>query len=140
MYDGQVPEPANDILAQLSYSFANTREAFSYPDPYCIPIEIFRLIYGNEIDAQVMYETFGTWGGNCYGMVSTAGILYQYGNSISPSDFNNRAAAPRSLGVTERNRTLSLSLTQFIEALHVTQLSEDLNAVKAENRNDLPKP
>ena len=137
MYDGQVPEPANDILAQLSYSFANTREAFSYPDPYCIPIEIFRLIYGNEIDAQVMYETFGTWGGNCYGMVSTAGILYQYGNSISPSDFNNRAAAPRSLGVTERNRTLSLSLTQFIEALHVTQLSEDLNAVKAENRNDL---
>ena len=137
MYDGQVPEPANDILAQLSYSFTNTRNAFSYPNPYRIPIEIFRLIYGSEIDAQVMYETFGTWGGNCYGMVSTAGILYQYGNGISPSDFNNRAAAPRYLSVTERNKTLSLTLTQFIEALHVTQLSEDLNEVKSRHMNDL---
>ncbi len=137
MYDGQVPEPANDILAQLSYSFCNTRGDFSYPKPYRIPIEIFRLIYGDEISAQKMYEKFGDWGGNCYGMVSTAGILYQYGNGISPSDFNNQAAAPRSLRVTERNKTLSLSLTQFIEALHVTQLSEELNAVKAEHWNDL---
>ena len=137
MYDGQVPEPANDILAQLSYSFCNTRSDFSYPNPYRIPMEIFRLIYGDEISAQKMYEKFGTWGGNCYGMVSTAGILYQYGNGISPSDFNNRAAAPRNLSVAERNKTLSLTLTQFIEALHVTQLSEDLNAVKAENWNDL---
>ena len=137
MYDGQVPEPANDILANLSYSFANTQGAFNYPDPYRIPMEIFRLIYGDEISAQKMYEKFGDWGGNCYGMVSTAGILYQYGNGISPSDFNNQASAPRSLRVTERNKTLSLSLTQFIEALHVTQLSEELNAVKAEHWNDL---
>ena len=137
MYDGQVPEPANDILAQLSYSFCNTRGDFSYPKPYRIPMEIFRLIYGDEISAQKMYEKFGDWGGNCYGMVSTAGILYQYGNGISPSDFNNQAVAPRSLRVTERNKTLSLSLTQFIEALHVTQLSEELNAVKAEHWNDL---
>ena len=137
MYDGQVPEPANDILSQLSYSFSNTRGAFSYPNPYRIPMEIFRLIYGDEISAQVMYEKFGNWGGNCYGMVSTAGILYQYGNGISPSDFNNRASVPGNLAVSERNKTLSLTLTQFIEALHVTQLSEELNAVKKSHMNDL---
>ena len=137
MYDGEVPEPANDILSSLSYSFGNTRSAFSYPNPYRIPMEIFRLVYGDDVKAEVMYEKFGTWGGNCYGMVSTAGILYQYGNGISPSDFNSRANVPGSLSVTEKNKTLSLTLTQFIEALHVTQLSEELNEVKSENYNDL---
>jgi hypothetical protein len=137
MYDGQVPEPANDILSHLSYSFANTEGAFNYPSPYRIPMDIFRLIYGDEIKAEKMYETFGEWGGNCYGMVSTAGILYQYGNGISPSDFNNQVAVPGGLRVTDKSRSLSLNLTQFVEALHVTQLSEELNEVKAANYNDL---
>ena len=52
MFDGQVPEPANDILYKLSYSFANTRGAFNYPNPYRIPMEIFRLVYGDEIKAE----------------------------------------------------------------------------------------
>ncbi len=137
MFDGQVPEPPNNILARLSYSFSNTRGAFSYPNPYQIPMEIFRLVYGDEIKAQKMYEKFGNWGGNCYGMVSTAGILYQYGNGISPSDFNSLSATPGGLSVSDRSRSLSLSLTQFIEALHVSQLSEELNEVKYENWNDL---
>ena len=137
MYDGQIPEPANDILYHLSYSFSNTFGAFNYPNPYRIPMEIFRLIYGDEIKAEKMYEKFGNWGGNCYGMVSTAGILYQYGNGISPSDFNNKVAVPGGLSVSDRSRSLSLSLTQFIEALHVSQLTEELNAVKAANSDDL---
>ncbi len=137
MFDGEVPEPANDVLSQLSYSFTNSRKAFSYPNPYQIPMDIFRLVYGDEIKAEKMYEKFGNWGGNCYGMVSTAGILYQYGNGISPSDFNSRAAAPRYLGVTEVNPTWPLTLTQFIEALHVSQLTEEMNEVKSRNAEDL---
>ena len=137
MYDGEVPEPANDILSQLSYSFPNTRSAFSYPSPYRIPMDIFRLVYGDEISAEVMYEKFGEWGGNCYGMVSTAALLYQHGNGISPSDFNSRVSVPGGLSVTERSKAISLTLTQFIEALHVTQLSEELNEVKANNWDDL---
>ena len=137
MYDGQVPEPASDILANLSYSFANTQGAFNYPDPYRIPMEIFRLIYGDEIKAEKMYEVFGDWGGNCYGMVSTAGILYQYGNGISPGDFNSWAAAPGALSVWDRDEAISLTLTQFIEALHVSQLTEEMNEVKDRNMNQL---
>ncbi len=137
MYDGEVPEPASDILFNLSYSFSNSRAAFSYPNPYHIPMEIFRLVYGDEIKAEKMYETFGNWNGNCYGMVSTAGILYQYGNGISPGDFNSWAAAPGALSVQDRDEAISLTLTQFIEAVHISQLTEEASEVRNRNMNQL---
>ncbi|MBQ9411890.1 MAG: S-layer homology domain-containing protein [Oscillospiraceae bacterium] len=139
LYDGETPPPANpsDALRTLSYAFGNNSETYGYPTPYQIPIERFRLIYGNTEKAEQMKARFGNWGGNCYGMSATAGILFQPGNGISPSDFRTGASAARELSVGDRCNIWNLTLREWIEALHITQLDDGPSQVKAQNKGNI---
>ena len=119
VYDHEPAAPATPatpegMLADLSYSFSNSRQGFGYPAIYRIPLERFQLIYGTTELARQLYEACGVWGGNCFGMSGTTGMFYQNDNSISASTFNAGALVPGALSVGDRNAIWGLSLREYI--------------------------
>ncbi len=139
MYHGEEPEQTDPsgLLNKLSYPFGNNARVYSYPTPYQIPYERFRLIYGDTEKAREMQNRFKTWGGSCYGMSATSGLFYQPGNGVSVSAFNSRADTAWDLSVDDRSDVWRLSVKEFIEAMHITQLDDNTNIEKARNRDDL---
>lgn len=67
-------------LKKDGYCFINSGKAFSYPDNYKIPYDVYRSVFGNSYTRQ-QYKSVGKWGGNCFGMSATA-ALFERKNSI----------------------------------------------------------
>lgn len=131
------PAPAGPTLGELTYSFDNSWGAFGYGMDYKIPLERYRLIFGDTALAQALYRQSGYWGGNCFGMSSTSGMLFRADNGIFPSGFRSGAAAPRDLGAWDYNGAWGLSLREFIEAMQVSQNGSAIQRDYNGNRNRL---
>ena len=141
MYDGRKPAPPNmsQVMNQISYSFPNHERGFGYPDPYCFPLKIFQMVFGDTAKAQSEYEDMKErgWGGNCFGMAATAGMIYEPGDGISTSLFSPSATMISQLTSGMRNDVWNLTLTEFIETSFLTQCTPELSKLKTENGNKL---
>lgn len=126
-------------LAALTYSFGNSEISFGYSSSYRIPLARYQLIFGNNLLAQSLYNQNETWEGNCYGMSTTASLFFQEGNGISVSGFNKNASLPSALSIKNRNSSWGLTLTEFIEAMQVSQFGYDIFDDYENNKNQLNK-
>lgn len=108
-------------LSDLTYSFGNNKKAYGYPSNYKIPLVRYQMMFGSTALAQSLYQRSGQWGGNCYGMSSTACMLFRDGNGVSVSGFRSGASVPSDLSVSDRNSTWDLSVAEFIEAMQISQ-------------------
>lgn len=113
-------------LSDLTYSFGNSCNAYGYPSSYRIPLARYQLIFGNTALAQSIYNSAGYWGGNCYGMSSTSSMFFRTGNDVSVSGFKQSASPHSALSINDRNGSWSLTVKEFIEALHVSQYGSEI--------------
>lgn len=124
-------------LSELTYSFGNYEGAFGYSFDYRIPLVRYQMMFGNTIRAQKLYHQSTSWGGNCFGMSSTACLFFQEGNGISVSSFNRNASLPSALSVNDRNGSWDLTVREFIEAMQISQSNGIIDYDYAVNRDEL---
>lgn len=122
---------------RVHYSFLNNRSAFGYPTPYKVPYSVFKFLYGDNSKAQELNSIWPNWGGNCFGMVSTAMMLGIEGDGIELTDFNEKYTKNSELSVNSMNAGLQISLTRFIEALHISQVEDEVAQNTSRTKNDL---
>lgn len=118
-------------IADVSYSFGNWsgEGGFDYPDHYKLPLERFTYMFGNNQSTRdLYYNEVGEWGGNCFGMVTSATWLYM-GNDSTPRP-ELTLDTPVSMD-TDRAYTI----LDFIETLQVLQYSASYQKVKVGNNN-----
>lgn len=123
----------------FGYQFGNSSQAFGYPNGYKIPYKAYASIYGDTALARQIYEQSYEWSGSCYGMCATSVMFVTGGNGVSVSDFRSGASMPRDLSPGDRNSRWGMTLTEFIEAMHISQSAapvtseygrmDDLNAM-----------
>ena len=118
------PAGGDSMLNALTYSFSNSYQGFGYDRGYRIPLERYQAIYGNTEEAKNHFNNNTSWGGNCYGMVSSTGLFYKDGNGVNVTDFNGAASLPRDLTINDRHNSWNVSVKEFIELMHVTQCSQ----------------
>lgn len=122
---------------RVHYSFLNNRSAFGYPNPYKVPYSVFKFLYGDNSKAQELNSIWPKWGGNCFGMVSTAMMLGIEGDGIELTDFDEKYTKNSELSVNSMNAGLQISLTRFIEALHISQVEDEVARNTSNTKNDL---
>lgn len=96
-------------------------------------------MFGDTAFAQSMYRQEGLWDGNCYGMSSTTSLFFQEGNGVSTTTFKNGAVLPSALSTNDRNNSWGLTLTEFIEAMQVSQFGTVIQGDYQSNKNQLSK-
>ena len=114
-------------VAQLAFSFANTRAGFQYTNNYIIPLERYQQIYGSlgEGDlAHVLFQAHQNWGGNCFGMSASALLNYLWMRS-SGRPFANISAVS-DLTISSVNQKLGLDVRTQVEDLQVMQFSDQI--------------
>ena len=125
---------ANNVLKGLTYQFGNNRSVFGYSSTYKIPLSRYQMVFGNTALAKELYDWAGAWGGSCYAMAATSGMFFQDGD-VAESTFRSGAGAPYDLAVSDKNGALNMTLTEYIEAVFVTQLSDQIQADYQNNTN-----
>ena len=127
----RMPGAADD----LSYAFGNTANAFSYGSAF-IPQKAYQTMYGDTQRALKYFLAHQLWTGNCFGMVASAGILFENENKIMPSSFSEGKTYARELALTDSSAALHASLQEFVEALQVSQFSELVQYDLEQNKYD----
>lgn len=122
-------------VPRVSFKFSNSRREFGYPQGYKIPLERYYNVF-DVFQAKSAYENRGPWGGSCYGMVATSGLLFQNMNGVYPFDFNKSAEIPSKLKVKDENEYLGANLTELIETLHITQYHQEVTKVRRDNEGN----
>ncbi len=123
------PEPAlltngapSPTAESLSYSFANSAQhLYPFQPAPRIPLERYYQVFGNNVRAKWLFDANPAWGGSCFGMTCTAGMLGYAGSHIWPSDFRAMATQARELKLRDMGKNLGMSLHTFIEAMHILQ-------------------
>ena len=134
------PQTNEQLIHKYSYAFSNESRAFSYPLLYRFPLERFQLIYGDDFAKKMKAIDFGGgayWSGNCYGLATTAAMLARAGSGVTAVDFRSGASRPGELQVSDTNSKWGLTLTQFIEAMQISQYSATFATTRKQNRNQL---
>lgn len=121
----------------LHYSFLNSRSAYGYSNPYRIPLSVFQYFYGRTGKAKNMYQEWPDWGGSCFGMASTALMLNIDGDGIDLSDFGDNLTSNSDLSGSAVNTKTRISLTRFIETLHIAQRENEIAQDKSSHKDDL---
>lgn len=86
----------SEVYDKIKFGFANMAGPFGYPEGYKIPYTRYRTVFGNNARAKTIYQCEGPWRGSCYGMATSAGLLYETGNGIEPpqfTGFNNESSS-----------------------------------------------
>ena len=135
------PTPIADDIRKYSYAFANESKAFGYPMGYKIPLERFQVIYGQTALAkqkcEQAFRESQYWVGSCYGIGTTAGMFVSSGNGVTAAAFRDGAMRPGELQVSDVNAEWGLTLTQFIEAMQISQYSSMTAIASLQNKNRL---
>ena len=124
----------NAILASTSvnvvvkdYNLQNI--AFGFDNYSCksgISQRICEYMYGKGRTADNLYNAKKGAGGVCFGMAAGAGLIDVRTNSPYVSDFSPAASRISDLEKRDYNRTLGLSLTDYIEAVHLSQYASTM--------------
>lgn len=139
LYAHWTPTATGPSLSALTYSFSNSSSAYGYSPSYKIPLARYQLIFGNTAFAQSMYRQAGPWSGNCYGMSSTTSLFFQAGNGVATTNFKGSASLPSALSINDRNSSWNLTVTEFIEAMQVSQFGAAIQGDYQSNKNQLNK-
>ncbi|MBQ9522033.1 MAG: leucine-rich repeat protein [Oscillospiraceae bacterium] len=134
------PAPTtNNDISKYSFAFINNAPSFGYPVIYHFPLKIFQLVYGEQFANKMKEYDFrlGDWGGNCYGLATTAAMLARAGSNVTPSGFRDGATRPGELQVSDTNAELGLTLKEFIEAMQISQYSATFAATHKQNKDNL---
>ncbi len=129
IWSERTPSPVSDF----SYSFGNYHEAFGYSAGYRIPLERYHVFFGDTAQALALYNIVGEWDGNCYGMSSTASLIYNQTSDVNASDFRSGAARPLDLRVGDRSEKMKMTLKDFIETMQISQLVREVQEARSEN-------
>ncbi|MGN0164231.1 MAG: hypothetical protein ACI4EA_11730 [Candidatus Ornithomonoglobus sp.] len=109
-------------VGNISYSFSN------YSKNY-IPLSTCKYMYGDNQMAKNIYSQNIGNGGVCFGMATSAELFYVSG---APSVTNYKSSASRAynLSKTDYSSTYRLSVSDFVEAMHITQVSSYMTRSK----------
>lgn len=121
----------------LHYNFLNSRSAYGYSNPYRIPLSVFQYLYGKNGKANNMYQEWPDWGGSCFGMAATALMLDIDGDSVELNEFGNNISKNSDLSCKDVNSKSRISLTRFIETLHIAQRENEISQDKSTYKDDL---
>lgn len=124
-------------VSELTYHFDNSAQGFGYDQDYTIPLERYQAIFGATPLASTLYTMQGSWSGNCFGMSTTSGLVFQHSNGITPSGFNSRAARLSDLGLTDKDSDLDMTVQEFVETMQISQLSGKFNDARVRYMNNL---
>ncbi len=115
----------NPRVADFSYSFANSRAGFGYPLSYEIPLSSYHIIFGKTALAKELYEKYGVWKGSCHGMSATSAMMNYRKSGVTTGMFNASAGSVGNLK-PDNTGSMGISVTQFIEAMQVSQMSSHI--------------
>ncbi|MBQ9493814.1 MAG: hypothetical protein IJR54_08800 [Oscillibacter sp.] len=101
-----------------SYSFSN------YSKPR-ISLALCQYMFGNTQKAKTVYNYDIGNGGVCFGMSATSGLIFAP-NTPNPAAFGT-GKTMSTLKKSDFSNTLQLSLSDFIEAMHITQVASMMN-------------
>lgn len=135
LYAAWVEDTADSTLKSLTYRFGNYAGAYEYPAGYKIPLERYQLIFGNNELARQLYNRANAWGGSCYGMSTTSAMFS--GKLVSTTSFKAGSSVPYDLSISDRNSAWKLTLTQYIEAMQISQKAQRVQKQISENANNL---
>lgn len=135
LYAAWVEDTADSTLKSLTYRFGNYAGAYEYPAGYKIPLERYQLIFGNNELARQLYNRAGVWGGSCYGMSTTSAMFFE--KVVSTTSFKAGSSVPYDLSISDRNSAWNLTLTQYIEAMQISQKAQRVQKQISENANNL---
>lgn len=130
-------------LEDLTFSFGNNHNVFSYESNYIIPLSTFQQIFGATEFSNMQYEDrdqYGKmklWTGNCFGICSAAIMLFAGDTDVQRKDFNEDAEYNSELTVTDQSKKIQMTLTKFIESLQVVQRDPITNNEKNKNGNQV---
>lgn len=102
-------------IKKLSYSFPNYSK-----NP--ISLALCRKMFGNTQIAQKVYDYNIGNGGCCFGMSSSAQLMYN--GAVSVSGFGKGSVY--NLAKTDKNSSLGLSVSDFIECMHISQVATNM--------------
>ncbi len=103
-------------LGQVGYSFGNYITTISE--------KICQYVYGNTQVASNVYsyaKRVGLANGVCYGMATSGGLLAT--GTVSPGTFSSGKTQTSQLSKNDYSGYLGLRVSEFIEAIHVAQIS-----------------
>lgn len=122
---GYLKEPVID-LEEITYGFENFSKR--------VPLSICKYMYGNNTMAKKVYDIQLGVGGNCFGMATTSSILYK-SKDVTVKSFNpsKQKVFQLTRATTDKNTNLNLTAEDFIQAMHVTQLSSYIKEVTVKN-------
>lgn len=114
-------------VAEISYSFGNWRGegGFPYGENYRIPSERYIYMFGDNDKSREAYDWMGLWGGNCFGMVTSAASHYVDGNSVPNAE----------LSLSSYNEGLKMTLLEYIECMHILQAASVIQKFQYEHRD-----
>ena len=123
--------------SDLRYAFSNSFYGFSYPSNYVIPYSRYRTVFGSDADS--VYRQYGgrTWGGNCFGMSSTASLMNNTDSGVKVKHFKSSASKVHDLGLSNHNDRMDLTLKQYIEVMQVSQYADSRVQEWRSHYNDL---
>lgn len=117
-----IKEQSGPGVMDLSYKFCNSSyDLYPFERSPRIPLERFIQVYGDNARARALFNNVRSWGGSCFGFISSASMLYQPDSDMELLDFNPDAQLPSQLELTDRSGKLGMTLHSLIEALQIMQ-------------------
>ena len=107
-------------LQNIGFGFGN----YSQPG---IDLWICQYMFGNTEKAKQVYRDDIGNGGVCFGMASGAGLLNIRNQLPVVSTFSSTAANISGLGQNDRSSSLGINVKNFVEAMHISQVSNDMH-------------
>lgn len=128
-------------LQDLTYSFGNTHRSFGYAEDFQIPLARYQFLFGDNTLASALYYKQkvknGLWGGNCYGMSSTATMFNSKTSQTSTFDFNETAFTVSALSVDDSSTKHEVSVREYLEAMQISQQVAIIQKDYIKNKNQL---
>ena len=124
-------------LEGLTYSFVNASGAFGYEEEYKIPLEVYQEIYGKTTKAREFYDYSKKWAGNCFGMAATSIMFNVSANDVDVTDYNKKASDLSECLADDIEKDSGITLTKFIEMLHVVQKDGSVQSCIWKNADNL---
>ncbi len=110
-------------VIDYAWKFVNSSSGMniSNPSSYVYPYSVFSRMYGDNALARRLWNQYGHsgWGGDCYGMATTSGIMY---NQNLPASFKSGAIRQYSLGLGNKSKYSGLNVKSFIQSMMWSQV------------------
>ena len=117
------------------FKFINSSSAFGYPSNYEIPITSYGLVFGYS-SVRNLLSKMESWGGNCYGFATVAGMFLSKDYNLDVTDFDSSAKNAMGLKVTSKGAKYPFDIKTLIEAMQVSQSLVNFNTIYPKSYRD----